>query len=132
MVYYDVDGQTDADGRRMFEWVSIFGAYSSTFANGTYLVGGIFSEDESYYAINSDGLDSPFPSSPDNPGSEAIKAVTSFRILETNVWSATFSVFAAASPLAPCAPDASGRTSLYRDPTRTHTLSRASTARRIL
>ena len=91
MVYYDVDGQTDGDGTRMFEYVSLFGALSSTFASDTYLVGGIFSADESYYAANSDGLDTPFPTRPDSPGSEAIKSVTSFRLVETNVWSATFS-----------------------------------------
>ena len=45
MVYYAVDGQTDGDGTRMFEYVSLFGALSSTFASDTYLVGGIFSAD---------------------------------------------------------------------------------------
>ena len=91
LVFYDVDAQTDSDGSRMYEYVSVFGALSSTFSSDTTIVGGIDPTDESYFAINSDGSDGPFPSSPANPGSEALKYVTSFRIVEQSFWSSTLS-----------------------------------------
>ena len=92
----------------MFEYVSLFGAYSSTFAADTTLLGGIVAADESYFAITSTAANAPFPNSAENPGSDAIKAVTSFRILEETVWSATFSALRpTASPsIPPLAPPA--------------------------
>ena len=90
MVFYDVDGQADTNGRRMFEYVSLPGAHNSTFAPGASLARRITADGEEPYVINSDGLGRPFPASPDSPGLEAMEAVASFRLVEKSVWSATF------------------------------------------
>ena len=98
MNFYDIDGQTDVDGKRMFEYVSLHDSAGSAFAPDTYLLGSILTGENlaagntgPYVAINGDALDAPFPSSAQVPGTEALKAVTSFPIIDTASFSATFS-----------------------------------------
>ena len=92
LVFYDIDAQTESDGSRLYEYISVSSAeITSIFSEDTVLIGGVELSNESHFALNSNGVDAPFPSSAGSPSSDAIKYISSFHLPGQSSWSTTFS-----------------------------------------